>query len=256
MWLIQDPGMANFILLSLLKTSSQKSLNFVQYLDLSRSNISLVDGLSYCTHLQILILADNGIMEVENLECCPHLWKVDLSNNKIKGLDGLKRFIALGTLDLSRNLLTWKELQKIRHIQILDLRLYGNPELQNDVHYRVHVVSGLPRAWMVDGNFVTSKERNLVTQFFLDSALTGHPVRNKMNPNLFTPTTQKNLFQTCPYGKRTLHLMKQFPLNEQLNSDSDHRRIKYLAYNLQTDLTIGMKYTSRLCVVKMRYFRY
>ncbi|GCC27124.1 hypothetical protein chiPu_0005546 [Chiloscyllium punctatum] len=78
-------------------------------------------------------------MEVENLECCPQLWKVDLSNNKIKGLDGLKRFIALGTLDLSGNLLTWKELQKIRHIQILDLQLYGNPELQNDIHYRVHV---------------------------------------------------------------------------------------------------------------------
>uniref|UniRef100_UPI00398F7083 putative nuclease HARBI1 n=1 Tax=Pristiophorus japonicus TaxID=55135 RepID=UPI00398F7083 len=58
----------------------------------------------------------------------------EVKNQDIKGLDGLKRFIALGTLDLSKNLLTWKELQKIRHINILDLRLHGNPELQNDAH--------------------------------------------------------------------------------------------------------------------------
>ncbi|XP_038650013.1 uncharacterized protein LOC119964510 isoform X2 [Scyliorhinus canicula] len=230
----------------LLESSSQKSQNSVKYLDLSENHISSIDGLSCCTHLQILILADNGIIEVENLDCCPHLWKVDLSNNKIKGLDGLKRFIALGTLDLSGNLLTWKELQKIRHIQILDLRLHGNPELNNDAHYRIHVVDCMSRAWMVDGNFVTSKERHLVAQFFLDSALSDHPVRNKMSTKQFTPTTQKNLFQTCPYGERTLHLMNQFPLNERLNSDSDHRRIKYLAYNLQIDLIVGMKYTSRI----------
>ncbi|XP_078417959.1 uncharacterized protein LOC144692747 isoform X2 [Cetorhinus maximus] len=174
-----------------------------------------IDGLRCCTHLQILILADNGIIEVENLECCPQLWKVDLSNNKIKGLDGLRQFIALGTLDLSGNLLTWKELQKIRHIQILDLRLYGNPALQNDAHYRVHVVDCLSRAWMVDGHFVTSKERHSVAQFFLDSALSGHPI--------------------------TVHLMKQFPLNEQLNSGTIY---KYATFHWR--VLLGSSYSQRL----------
>lgn len=122
------------ITMQLLKSSSEEPLKSTKYLDISGNHIRMINGLSCCTNLQILILADNGITELDNVECCPQLWKVDLSNNKIKCLDGLKRFIALGTLDLSGNLLTWKELQKIRHIQILDLRLHGNPELQNDVH--------------------------------------------------------------------------------------------------------------------------
>ena len=38
---------------------------------------------------------------------------------------------AVGTLDLSNNNLSWNELLRIRHVYVLDLRLYGNDTLEN-----------------------------------------------------------------------------------------------------------------------------
>jgi hypothetical protein len=44
-------------------------------------------------------------------------------------VEELQKFEAFGLLDLSNNKLTWNELLKLKHITILDLRVFGNPEL-------------------------------------------------------------------------------------------------------------------------------
>ena len=43
----------------------------------------------------------------------------------------LSKMFAIGTLDLSNNDLSWNELLRLRHVFILDLRLYGNELLEN-----------------------------------------------------------------------------------------------------------------------------
>ena len=66
-------------------------------------------------------------------EMCGRDWSSDVcSSDLTRCLDGLSRFVALGFLDLSNNNLSWTELSKIQHLHILDLRLYGNPELERD----------------------------------------------------------------------------------------------------------------------------
>ena len=50
----------------------------------------------------------------------------------MKTLDGLSKFIAMGTLNLHGNDLNWPELEKIRHLHVVDLVLSGNPKLDKD----------------------------------------------------------------------------------------------------------------------------
>ena len=103
-------------------------------------------------HLQILICNGNSLTSLAGVEHIKHLWKLDVADNqvnvnesdiekilfcfsddlKIRNLQHLSRFIALGSLILSNNDLPWIELQYIRHMSILDLRLNGNPQLDSD----------------------------------------------------------------------------------------------------------------------------
>ena len=46
---------------------------------------------------------------------------------------------AFGTLILSNNDLDWNELQKIRHVHILDLTLHGNQKLEVDAYCKCSV---------------------------------------------------------------------------------------------------------------------
>ena len=53
---------------------------------------------------------------------------------KIKSLDGLSRFVALGSLNLSNNEFNWIELEKIRHLHIIDLIIFDNKKLDKEQH--------------------------------------------------------------------------------------------------------------------------
>ena len=68
------------------------------------------------------------------LEKCKELWRLDVNNNRIKNLDGLTKFVALGTLNLQSNDFEWSELEKIRHLHIIDLVINSNPKLDKDVN--------------------------------------------------------------------------------------------------------------------------
>ena len=86
------------------------------------------------------------------LEKCRQLWRLEINNNKVdfnetkivqiffcqllilklKSLDGLSKFLAIGTLNLHENDLNWNELEKIRHLHIIDLTLTNNSKLDKD----------------------------------------------------------------------------------------------------------------------------
>lgn len=103
--------------------------------------------------LQILICNGNSLTTLAGIEHIKHLWKLDVGNNQviillivdqigdefvfsfakqIRSLQHLSRFIALGFLNLSNNRLQWIELQHIRHMFILELRIDGNTILDAD----------------------------------------------------------------------------------------------------------------------------
>ncbi|XP_046581209.1 uncharacterized protein LOC124288684 [Haliotis rubra] len=230
---------------ALLRSKATGPLPSLEYLDLSQLGLASIEKLSSCPKLQTLKLRGNNICEVYNLEYCTHLWHLDFSNNKIQCLDGLSRFLAVGTLILAGNNLTWKELVKIRHLHILNLSLHGNPHLEKDPYYRIHVIDCLPNIWMLDGRIVTSAERLQVKHFFQDSALTEHPVRHKLGREWFIPSALKKIQVNGIFGDKSKHLLTKFPINAVHNIEIDQRRLKYLAFNLQEDLTIERKYTKR-----------
>ncbi|XP_060082017.1 uncharacterized protein LOC132561310 [Ylistrum balloti] len=229
----------------LLRSKAKGPLQTTEYLDLSNLGIVAIEKLNNCAKLHTLILRGNDIFEVANLEHCAQLWRLDLGNNCIKSLDGLSRFVALGTLNLANNALTWHELGKIRHVHILNLSLHGNPQLEKDPYYRIHVIDCLPNVWMLDGRLVTSAERLQVKHFFQDSALTEHPIRHKLAKEWFVPSNLKKIEVNGVFGAKATHVMTRFPTNGVHNIETDRRRLKYVAFNIQEDLVIDKKYTNR-----------
>ncbi|XP_069128141.1 uncharacterized protein [Argopecten irradians] len=229
----------------LLRSKAKGPLQTTEYLDLSNLGLVAIEKLNNCTKLHSLILGGNDIFEVANLEHCTQLWRLDLGNNCIKSLDGLSRFVALGTLNLANNALTWHELGKIRHVHVLNLSLHGNPQLEKDPYYRIHVIDCLPNVWMLDGRLITSAERLQVKHFFQDSALTEHPIRHKLAKEWFVPSNLKKIEVNGVFGEKATHVMTRFPTNGVHNIETDRRRLKYIAFNIQEDLVIDNKYTNR-----------
>ncbi|CAF4384031.1 unnamed protein product [Rotaria sp. Silwood2] len=191
--------------------------------------------------LQILICNGNSLTTLAGVEHIKHLWKLDVGNNQIRSLQHLSRFIALGSLILSNNRLQWIELQHIRHMFVLDLRLDGNTILDADSNYRQHVLDCLPRIWMLDGIFVSTSERNQVDEFFTQSSLTQKPVRHKLARDIFMPTNLKDRAINGIFGSKATELFAKFPMNCFVNSELDKRRIKHLASTVQDLLLTEMR---------------
>ncbi|KAL9951583.1 hypothetical protein ACROYT_G044267 [Oculina patagonica] len=229
----------------LLRSRTSQPLHSVEYLDLSNLGLVSLERLELCPKLQTAVVRGNKIESVPDLRCCPQLWKIDLANNVVRSLEGLISVAAFGTLILANNDLDWNELQKIRHVHILDLCLHGNHKLEMDAYYRMHVIDSLPLVWMLDGRIITSAERAQVEQFFKDSALSDRPVRHKLPKNQFVPSSLKNISVTGVFGQKREHLMRRFPLKEKLNVDLDKRRLLYLAYCLQQEVNLYMKNTMK-----------
>ncbi|XP_073227424.1 uncharacterized protein [Porites lutea] len=227
----------------LLRSRTSQPLHLVEYLDLSNLGLVSLERLELCPKLQTAVLRGNRIEAAPDLRYCPQLWKVDLANNTVRSLEGLFYVAAFGTLILSNNDLDWNELQKIRHVHILDLTLHGNQKLEVDAYYRMHVIDSLPLVWMLDGRIITSAERAQVEQFFKDSALSDRPVRHKLPKNQFVPSALKNISLTGVFGQKREHLMRRFPVKEKINVDLDKRRLLYLAYCLQQEVNLYVKNT-------------
>ena len=93
-----------------------------------------IENLNSCQNLKHLILRHNDLNSLFGLEKCRELWRLDVNNNRIKNLDGLTKFVALGTLNLHRNEFVWNELEKIRHLHIVDLIITNNTKLDKDTN--------------------------------------------------------------------------------------------------------------------------
>ncbi|KAL4237028.1 hypothetical protein ACF0H5_005412 [Mactra antiquata] len=237
----------------LLRSKAAGPLQSVEYLDLSNLGIVSLERLGSCPKLQTLNLRGNNIVEVSNLDHNRNLWTLDFSNNEIKDLDCLSKFIALGTLNLANNDLSWHQVGQLRHLHVLELSLHGNPQLEKDPYYRIHIIDCLPHVWMLDGRIITSAERLQVKHFFADSALTEHPIRRKLSKEWFVPTSLKKIQVHGIYGEKATHLMIRFPANGPSNVETDKRRLKYLALNAEDDLVLEKKYTKReFSVLKYR----
>ncbi|RMX53205.1 hypothetical protein pdam_00020636, partial [Pocillopora damicornis] len=165
----------------LLRSRTSQPLQLVEYLDLSNLGLVSLERLELCPKVQTLIVRGNRIEAVPDLRCYSQLWKIDLANNVVKSLEGLFSVAAFGTLVLANNDLDWNELQKIRHVHILDLSLHGNHKLEMDAY---------------------SAERAQVEQFFKDSALSDRPVRHKLPKNHFVPSSLKNISLTGVFGQK------------------------------------------------------
>lgn len=118
----------------LLRSRTSQPLHSVEYLDLSNLGLVSLERLELCPKLQTAIVRGNKIESVPDLRCCPQLWKIDLANNVVRSLEGLISVAAFGTLILANNDLDWNELQKIRHVHVLDLCLHGNQKLEMDAY--------------------------------------------------------------------------------------------------------------------------
>lgn len=73
-------------------------------------------------------------------------------------------------MDLSNNKLGWNELLKLKYVTILDLRVFGNPELSElcvlivySLNYfcldRPILIYLMPYVWSLDGWFISHHER-------------------------------------------------------------------------------------------------
>eukprot|EP00117_Sycon_ciliatum_P016747 scpid25132/ scgid5756/ Protein TILB homolog; Leucine-rich repeat-containing protein 6; Leucine-rich testis-specific protein; Testis-specific leucine-rich repeat protein len=218
----------------------------VEYLNLTELSIVAIELLQHFPKLAYLNLCDNKLETVENLESCRELWHLDLCHNKMLALDGLRHFPVFGTLFLASNRLDWQSLKAIQHIHIVDLQLQGNPRLQDDVHYRIHAIDCLPQIWMLDGIMVTACERQRVARFFKDrlSRADLKPVRRKLPPIKFVPSSMKKLTVNGIYGSRTKLLMSHVPLSSPSTTELDWCRLRYIMKMFSSEVKMFGEHTS------------
>lgn len=104
-------------------------------LNLSRNNISTIEGLRELTRLRVLDLSYNRIVRIgHGLSSCSSLKELYLAGNKISEVEGLHRLLKLNILDLRFNKIsTTKCLGQLaaNYNCLQALSLEGNPALKN-----------------------------------------------------------------------------------------------------------------------------
>lgn len=119
-------------------------------LNLSRNNISTIEGLRDLTRLRVLDLSYNRILRIgHGLASCTSLKELYLAGNKISEVEGLHRLLKLTVLDLRFNKIsTTKCLGQLaaNYNCLQALSLEGNPAQKNvgDEQLKKYVLSLLP----------------------------------------------------------------------------------------------------------------
>ncbi|CAF0915842.1 unnamed protein product [Brachionus calyciflorus] len=219
------------------------------YLNLSNLNIAEIENLEQSHNIKHLILRNNEIDILTGLEKVRQLWRFEASNNRIKNLEGFSKFVALGTLNLHGNEFNWSELEKIRHLHIVDLITSNNIKFDKDPHYRKHLIDSLPNVWMIDGLLVTNAERQEVALFFEESAKSAKPIRHKLPKYQFVPTDQK---RRDTYGDWSTKLMSKFAVNEVHNIETDSRRLDFIADWFEEIIKADCVYASKKFNIQLK----
>ncbi|KAL0319722.1 UNVERIFIED_CONTAM: hypothetical protein Sradi_5233700 [Sesamum radiatum] len=109
-------------------------------LNLSKNNISTIEGLRDLTRLRVLDLSYNRILRIgHGLAACSSLKELYLAGNKISEVEGLHRLLKLNVLDLRFNKIsTTKCLGQLaaNYNCLHALSLEGNPAQKNDASDR------------------------------------------------------------------------------------------------------------------------
>ncbi|XVF44501.1 hypothetical protein PTKIN_Ptkin02bG0128400 [Pterospermum kingtungense] len=119
-------------------------------LNLSKNNISTIEGLRELTRLRVLDLSYNRILRIgHGLASCSSLKELYLAGNKISEVEGLHRLLKLTVLDLRFNKIsTAKCLGQLaaNYNSLQAISLEGNPAQKNvgDEHLKKHLLSLLP----------------------------------------------------------------------------------------------------------------
>ncbi|RUS88555.1 hypothetical protein EGW08_003655, partial [Elysia chlorotica] len=213
----------------------KQSLQDVEFLDLSNLELVKIEKLDSCESLKWLIASKNKLGADEGLENLKQLWYLDVSDNQIAVLNALSRYLALGTVILTNNNLQWRDLEHIRHAHFLSISLHGNPKLDQDPYYRIHVIDCLPLIWELDGRLVTVTERLHVKQFFIDTELGKHPVRHKIG-RVFKTSAIRNIGTEGIVSKQCKYIYSKFPMSETHTKHTDERRLRYLCNMVQGDI--------------------
>ncbi|WP_159520495.1 leucine-rich repeat domain-containing protein [Sunxiuqinia indica] len=71
--------------------------------ELAESELDLLDGVEYCTHIKILDVSNNNLTDISNLWDLNDLEELYLSNNQIGYIDALSNLSKLRIVDLSGN---------------------------------------------------------------------------------------------------------------------------------------------------------
>uniref|UniRef100_A0A1D1XZV1 Protein phosphatase 1 regulatory subunit pprA n=1 Tax=Anthurium amnicola TaxID=1678845 RepID=A0A1D1XZV1_9ARAE len=104
-------------------------------LNLSRNNISIIEGLRELTRLRVLDLSYNRIFRIgHGLAACSSLKELYLAGNKISEVEGLHRLLKLNVLDLTFNKIsTVKSLGQLaaNYGSLQAINLEGNPAQRN-----------------------------------------------------------------------------------------------------------------------------
>eukprot|EP00039_Didymoeca_costata_P024673 m.11096 g.11096 ORF g.11096 m.11096 type:complete len:1028 (-) comp4375_c0_seq1:1442-4525(-) len=209
-------------------------LSEVTCINLSEHNLDAVDKLTACQKLNTLILRRNFLTKVPRIDACRNLWNIDLSCNRIDYLEGFSRFSCLGSILLNGNLLTWNEIFKLRHIQILNLSLQDNP-IHKDPNYREHVVDICSKLWSLDGRIITTAERSNVKQHF-DAVEHIPHLRRKRPRTSYMHSTLRNVEVTGLIGNHTVILLKRFPSSIAQTLEVDRLRLLFIAWSLENEM--------------------
>ncbi|GLE03743.1 hypothetical protein PINS_up012645 [Pythium insidiosum] len=140
-------------------------------LHLESAGIQCLRGLEVCARLRSLYASENPLRSIVEVSSLASLWRLDLSHTTIRDLAPLAAFAALGFLSLENGSLAFSDLCCLREVHVLELRVAGNPALlpsssgDDSVRvYRERVVALLPNAWVLDGHFVSTRERALAIE--------------------------------------------------------------------------------------------
>ncbi|KAH0460168.1 hypothetical protein IEQ34_010831 [Dendrobium chrysotoxum] len=147
-------------------------------LDLSRNNISTIEGLGNLERLRVLNLSYNRIAKISHgLSSCTLIKELYLGGNKISNVEGLHRLLKLTVLDLSFNkIITVKGLGQLvaNYNSLLALNLLGNPILASigDDQLRKAVLSLLPHVTYLNKQPIKPhKVREVVSEKVTKAAL-------------------------------------------------------------------------------------
>jgi len=205
------------------------------HLKLSKLGLGKLEPISNCNAIESIDLQWNCFQEIDTIVLFQSLWWIDLSFNQIKCLKPLSYFYGLGSLDLSNNLISWNSLHDLKHVHVIDLNIFNNDELQEDENYRVHVVDCLPRVWMLDGLLVTTVERQQVSHLFNESTLTSKPLRHRSSQDC---SKSFNFSESKIFRSHAVKLSQYFSNQNSQNSETDLRRVQYIASDFDSRLSV------------------